>query len=151
MHGPNDFLHHTFSLKMHIAAISISYIAFGVAFVAAVLYLVQDNAIKNKRTGIFFSRLPDLSFLDKLIYRSIGLGFPVLALAILSGVIWTVNIHGVYLWGYNSRQFYSIVLWLFYAVILHVRLSAKMRGRKVALMCIFAFFIIILSLLGTCP
>ncbi|MDP3790921.1 MAG: cytochrome c biogenesis protein CcsA [Candidatus Omnitrophota bacterium] len=138
-------------LNLHIAAAYISYIIFFVASVAAVLYIIQDNAIKNKRTAVIFSRLPSLSFLDKLNYRSISLAFPILTLSIFCGFLWSENIHGICWWGYNSRQFYSLVLWLIYALILHVRLSAKVRGRKVALLSILAFFIIILSLFGTCP
>ncbi len=138
-------------LKIHSITIHLGYIAFFVASAAAVLYLVQDNALKNKSTGVISSRLPDLSFLDKLNYRAIGLGFPMLTVSVISGLIWAKNVYGVYWRGYNSRQFYSLILWLVYAVILHVRLSARLRGRKVALLSIAAFFVIILTLFGTCP
>ncbi len=142
---------HEILLKIHSITIHISYIAFLASSIAAVLYLVQDHALKAKLSGVIFNRLPSLSFLDKLNYRAIGLGFPLLTLSVLSGIIWAKSIHGIYWWGYNSRQFYSMILWLVYAVILHVRLSAKLRGRKVALLSIAAFFIIILTLFGTCP
>lgn len=138
-------------LKLHIAMIHLSYIIFFAASAAAVLYLIQDNAIKNKRTGVIASRLPDLSLLDKINYRSIGLAFPILTLSIFFGLLWSRNVHGIYWWGYDSRQFSSIILWLVYALILHMRLSAKMRGRKVAFLSIAAFFIIVLSVLGSCP
>lgn len=138
-------------LKFHIAAIYLSYIAFLAATAAAVLYLIQNSALKNKQTAVIFSWLPDLSFLDKLNYRSIGLGFPILTFSIFCSFLWSKNVHGIYWWGYNSRQLCSIVLWLVYAVILHMRLSAKVRGRKVAFLSILAFFIVILSLFGTCP
>lgn len=138
-------------LKLHSVTIFLSYVIFFVASAAAALYLIQNRALKNKQAGIIFSRLPGLSFLDKLNYRSIGLGFPVLSVSIISGFIWAKSIYGVYWWGYNSRQFFSLVLWLTYAVVLHVRLSAKLRGRKVALLSLFAFFVIVISLFGTCP
>lgn len=137
-------------LKLHIATIYFSYIIFVVASAAAVLYLIQDHALKHKRAGVIFSRLPDLSFLDKLNYRSIGLGFPVLTLSILSGFVWAESVHGAYGWSAGARQLYSLVLWLVYALILHVRLSSKLRGRKVSILSLLAFFIIILSLYGTC-
>jgi len=136
--------------KLHIISIYLSYIAFFVASAAAVLYLIQNSLLKNKRTGTIFNRLPNLEFLDKLNYRSISVGFPMLTFSILSGFIWSENIHGVYWWSYNSRQAYSLVLWLIYAAILHVRLSARLRGRKVALLTLFAFFVIIISLFGAC-
>ena len=143
--------HQAIFFRLHIAAIYLSYVAFLAASIAAVLYLIQDHALKNKQTGIIFSRLPDLSFLDKLNYRSIGLGFPVLTVSILSGFIWANNAYSLYWPNYHYRQVLSLVLWLTYAVILHVRLSAKLRGRKVAFLSLFAFFIIVLSLFGTCP
>ncbi len=137
-------------LKIHSITIHLSYLAFFAASVVSVLYLIQDNALKNKLTGVIFSRLPNLSFLDKLNYRSIGLGFPLLTVSVISGLIWAKNIHGIYWWGYNLRQLYSLILWLVYALILHVRLSAKLRGRKVAFLSIAAFFVIILTLFGAC-
>ncbi len=138
-------------LGLHIITVWLSYIIFFAASAAAALYLIQNNLLKNKRTGIIFNRLPSLSFLDKLNYRSIGLGFPMLTFSILSGFIWGENIYGAYWQSFNSRQLYSLILWLIYAVTLHVRLSAKLRGKKVALLSLFAFCVIILSLFGACP
>lgn len=141
---------HSLYLTTHIAAICISYIIFSVASAAAVLYLIQNNAIKMKNPGVALSRLPDLSFLDKLIYRSIGLGFPILTFAILSGIIWANDLYGTYWWSYNIRQVSTIVVWLVYAVILHVRLSSRIRGRKIAFLSLAAFFVILFSIFGVC-
>lgn len=135
---------------MHIAAIGVSYAAFTVASVAAMLYLVQNNAIKMKRPGVVLNRLPGLSFLDKLIYRSIGLGFPILTFAILTGIIWANHLYGSYRWNYNVRQISTVVLWLVYALILHVRLSDRMRGRRIAFLSLAAFLVILLSVFGAC-
>lgn len=135
---------------LYIVGIYLSYTVFFVATIAAAVYLIQDSLIKGKHTGMIFNRLPDLSFLDKLNYRSIGLGFPLLSLAIISGFIWTRNIYGTYWVGHNLRQIYSLVLWLIYAVILHMRLSARLRGRKVALLSLFAFGVLVFTLLATC-
>ncbi|MDP2913683.1 MAG: cytochrome c biogenesis protein CcsA [Candidatus Omnitrophota bacterium] len=137
-------------LKIHSITIYVSYCAFFAASLAAALYLIQDKAIKNKLSGAVFGRLPSLSFLDRLNYRSIGLGFPILTISILSGFVWAKTSHGIYWEGYNSRQLYSLVLWLVYALILHVRLTARLRGRKVALLSIAAFFMMALTLFGAC-
>jgi len=150
---PNaNFIPYSYNLysTLHIAGIYLSYFVFFIATVAAAAYLIQDGLIKSKRMGIIFNRLPDLSFLDKLNYRSIGLGFPLLTLSIISGFIWARNINGAYWGAHNLRQIYSLVLWLIYAVILHTRLSAKLRGRKVALLSLFAFCVLVFSLLASC-
>ncbi len=135
---------------VHIVCIFLSYFIFSLASFAAAAYLIQDSLIKSKRMGVIFNRLPDLAFLDKLNYRSISLGFPLLTLAIISGFIWTRNINGAYWAVHNLRQIYSLVLWLIYAVILHMRIAEKLRGRKVALLSLFAFCLLLFSLLATC-
>lgn len=139
-----------FYFIFHVVSIYLSYTIFFAASLAALTYLIEDNLLKNKQIGPILNRLPDLSFLDKLNYRSIGLGFPMLTLSIVSGFTWAKNIYGAYWQNDSSRQVYSLALWLIYAVILHVRLSAKLRGRKVALLSLFAFGVIILSLFGAC-
>lgn len=135
---------------LHLVSICLCYPVFLVATVAAIAYLIQDSLIKGKRRWSIFNRLPDLEFLDKLNYRSIGLGFPLLTLALISGFIWARNIHGAYWPLHNLRQIYSLALWLIYAAILHIRLSAKLRGRKVAMLSLFAFGVLLLSLLASC-
>ena len=130
---------------VHVAAIYLSYIMFLVAAIAAVLYLIQDSNIKHKHLGLVFNGLPDLSLLDQLTYKSISLGFPMLTLGIVSGLLWAKTVEGTY-WDLNIKQVSALVIWLLYAVILHVRLSAKIRGRKVAVLTILVFFVIIFAI-----
>ena len=137
-------------LFFHVAAINISYVIFLFATLAAFLYLIQDYRIKHKKSSVFVSRLPDLSFLDKMNYHAIGLGFPILTLSIVSGAFWARDVGGAY-WGWNPREVYSLALWLIYALILHVRLWEKLRGRKIAFLSLSAFFVIVLSLFSSCP
>ena len=132
---------------LHILSIYFSYSTFFVASVAALLYLAQDYFLKNKQTGIVFEQLPNLFFLDQLNYKAIGLGFPIFTISIITGFIWAKHTRG-FTWSPGHREIYSIALWLIYALILHVRLSAKMRGRKVAQLSLVAFCVILLTLFG---
>ncbi len=134
---------------LHITAISLSYAVFFVASLAALLYLIQDNNLKRKQWGSITSRLPDLSSLDRINYRFIGLGFPVLTLAIIIGYLWAKEARGVY-WNWNPREVSALVLWFLYAIILHVRLSSRLRGRKVALLSMLAFLVIVFTLFSNC-
>lgn len=127
--------------NLHRASICLSYLSFFFALVAALLYLIQDYLLKNKRTETIFNKLPNLSFLDKLNYRSISFGFPLLTFSLVIGFVSGDS--------RNIAQIYSFIIWLIYAVILHVRLSEKMRGRKVAWLSLLAFGVIIISLFGS--
>ncbi|PIQ89506.1 MAG: hypothetical protein COV72_02455 [Candidatus Omnitrophica bacterium CG11_big_fil_rev_8_21_14_0_20_42_13] len=138
-----------FYLSLHLLSIHLSYFAFFSAFIAAIAYLIQDASLKSRKLHPLLMRMPDLSFLDKWNYSSIGLGFPVLTMAIISGSLWLNDTTGSF-WQWNPRALYSLVLWLTYAVILHVRLSSKIRGRKVAFLSIVAFLIIIFTFFSNC-
>jgi len=117
--------------------------------ISGLLYLIQDNNLKRKHWGSVSSRLPDLSILDRINYKSIGLGFPMLTLAIIIGYLWAKEARGFYL-EWNPREISALVLWLLYAIILHVRLSSRLRGRKVALLSMLAFFLIVFTLFSNC-
>ena len=61
---------------------------FVIAFAGGVLYLVQERQLKSRHTGAFFHRLPSLDLLDRINYRSLTFGFPLLTLGIITGAIW---------------------------------------------------------------
>jgi len=145
-----DFLKNIGSLYpiFHIASIYLSYSAFFVATAAAILYLAQDSLLKSRQAAELIDRLPNLFLLDRLNYTAIGYGFPMLTVAIISGFIWSADMQGLH--SYNLREIYAIALWLIYALILHVRLSYRLRGRRVAQLSLVAFCIIILTFFSQC-
>ncbi len=137
-------------LTLHIVTIFVSFAAFFAATVSAMLYLAQDRNLKRKEAVVLSSRLPDLDFLDKFNYRAIGFGFPLLTLGIISASFLAKQIWGVY-WVWNFRDSYSLILWLIYAVTLHVRLTSKLRGKKIAWLSIVAFVVIVIIIFaGVC-
>ncbi len=144
---PGEYKNLFFTL--HIITIHLSYIAFFVASFSAGLYLLVNKLLKNKQIGIIFNRLPDLFFLDKLNYQAISFGFPILTLSIVAGFLWVRHTRGTY-FNFNPREVYTIILWMIYALILHVRLAAKLRGMMVARLSLLAFGVIIFTLFGNC-
>ena len=60
----------------------LSYGAFLVAFVAGLLFLIQDEQLKRKRMGLLFQRLPALGTLDHVNLVALGIGFALLTLAL---------------------------------------------------------------------
>ncbi len=146
-----DFIFHLGDLYplLHIISIYLSYAAFLVASAAAILYLAQDYLLKNKQTGIIFNQFPSLSFLDQLNYKTIGLGFPIFTISVITGFIWAQHSRGASL-SFNHREIYSVALWLIYALVLHVRLASKVHGRRVAQLSLVALCLIILTLFENC-
>jgi len=119
---------------------------FALAFVFALMYLIQEKYLKSRKPGGMYFLLPPLDVLDELNYRCLTYGFPMLTFAIMSGAIWSHETFGEY-WMWKHRQIFSLVIWLLYAVLLHGRLTAGWRGRRAAKLSLIAFVILIVSYL----
>ena len=95
---------------------------FVIAFAGGVLYLVQERQLKSRHTGAFFRRLPSLDLLDRVNYRSLTFGFPLLTLGIITGAIWAELAWGSY-WQWDPKETWSLITWFIYAALVHARLT----------------------------
>jgi cytochrome c-type biogenesis protein CcsB len=121
--------------------------AFALACGTGVMYLVQEHYLKSKRLGDLFGRLPSVQTLDYIGYRLITIGFPLLTLAIITGVIWAEQAWGR-LWRWDPREVWSMTTWLIYATILHMRLLAGWRGRRAAVLSVVGFVTVLIAFFG---
>jgi cytochrome c-type biogenesis protein CcsB len=134
-------------LGIHTVLAFLGNAAFALAFGIGFMYLVQEHYVKSKRLGGLFERLPSLQTLDEINYRLITLGFPLLTLAIITGVLWAQSAWGSY-WSWDPREVWSLITWFIYAIILHARLIAGWRGKKASLLSIIGFLTILVAFFG---
>ncbi|MBI4653535.1 MAG: c-type cytochrome biogenesis protein CcsB [Nitrospirae bacterium] len=121
--------------------------SFAMAFGIGIMYLLQEWYLKSKQLKGLFKRLPNLEILDEVNYRLITLGFPLLTLAIITGVIWANTVFGKY-WRWEPKEVWSLITWLIYALVLHLRLTIGWRGRKAAILSIVGFILVIFTFFG---
>ncbi|OQX61160.1 MAG: c-type cytochrome biogenesis protein CcsB [Desulfococcus sp. 4484_241] len=121
--------------------------AFALACGAGIFYLVQEHAIKNKKRGFFYKRLPPLELLDSAGYSCIVAGFAMLTLGLVTGAVYAELVWGAF-WRWDPKEVWSGITWLVYAALLHERLVAGWRGRRAAIMSIAGFFIVVFTFLG---
>ncbi|MBW2610356.1 MAG: cytochrome c biogenesis protein CcsA [Deltaproteobacteria bacterium] len=131
-------------LPIHVCALFIGDGMFAVTFIAAIMYLIQERQIKRKTHGSFYSRLPSLETLDSINHFSLKCGFPLLTLGLITGVIYAHYALGSY-WQWDQKEVWSLITWLFYAVLLHERLVLGWRGRRAALMSIACFLVLLFT------
>ena len=113
--------------------------AFTIAFIAGIIYLIQERFLKSKRLNTLYDKLPSLDLLDQWNRRAIFFGFPLLTLGIISGALWSQYAFGT-LWGKNnSKQVLSLGIWFFYLLVLHGRLNIGWRAKKAAHLAIIGF------------
>ena len=98
-----------------------------------------------------FSGAEDLSpfaqALDNLSYRTLGLGFPLLTIGILSGAVWANEAWGSY-WSWDPKETWAFITWLVFAIYLHTRLGKGWKGTKPATIAAAGFFVVWICYLG---
>jgi cytochrome c-type biogenesis protein CcsB len=134
-------------LAAHIITIFIGNAAFALACGLGLLYLLQENAIKQNNRGFFFSRLPSLDLLDTSGYACIVVGFSMITIGLITGVVYAKAIWGRF-WSWDPKEVWSAITWLFYAAMLHERLTVGWRGRRAAVMAIIGFGVLLFTFLG---
>ncbi|MBN2653598.1 MAG: c-type cytochrome biogenesis protein CcsB [Nitrospirae bacterium] len=134
-------------LAIHTLLAFLGNAAFAVAFGAGIMYLIQDANLKSKRLNGIFQRLPSVQTLDDMNYRLISAGFPLLTLAIITGALWAESAWGSY-WRWDPKEVWSLIAWLIYAIVIHVRLVAGWRGKKAAMLSILGFLVLLFTFFG---
>jgi cytochrome c-type biogenesis protein CcsB len=134
-------------LVTHVTMIFIGEAAFALACGVGILYLIQENTIKTKRRRFFLKRLPSLDLLDSTGYACIVVGFTLLTVGLITGLIYAKSVWGRF-WSWDPKEVWSTITWLFYAVLLHERLTVGWRGRRSAIMAIIGFAVLLFTFLG---
>ena len=93
------------------------------------------------------SAIPSLQSLDGLLYRTVGVAFPLLSLLLITGAVWANESWGRY-WGWDSKEVGALVAWMAYAGFLHTRISHGWRGRRSAYFALLGFALVIFTWLG---
>ncbi|MBI4480682.1 MAG: cytochrome c biogenesis protein CcsA [Acidobacteria bacterium] len=131
-------------LYLHVSLIVLGNTAFFLTFIAGVMYLIQERALKSKKPWAFYYRLPPLETIDDLAYKSLAIGFPFITLGIVSGAVWASAVWGPE-WPLDPKIALSFVTWLIYLSLLFARWSAGWRGRKAAYFAILGFIAIVVT------
>ncbi len=93
-------------------------------------------------------RKADLSMLDEMNYRAVLIGFPVFTLgALIFAMIWAQEAWSR-MWGWDPKEVWALITWLYYAAFLHLRLSKGWEGKKSAWLAVIGFAIIMFNLIA---
>jgi ABC-type transport system involved in cytochrome c biogenesis permease subunit len=124
-------------LLVHVLLILIGYASLLLTAVASVFYLVQERHLKRKQPRAFFDRLPPLGTLDNLITRSMGMAFAFITLGVIAASTWAFIESGTR-WIGEAKIAIAFLTWGVCLVMVFLRTTAGWRGRKAALLSVFA-------------
>ncbi|XID96052.1 cytochrome c biogenesis protein CcsA [Paenibacillaceae bacterium WGS1546] len=86
--------------------------------------------------------------LEEISYRAIAIGFPIFTLgALIFAMIWA-EIAWSRFWGWDPKEVWALITWLFYSAYLHLRLSRGWQGTKSAWLAVIGFLIVMFTLVG---
>jgi cytochrome c-type biogenesis protein CcsB len=133
-------------IYIHTPFVFLGYAALFIAFAAAIMYLIQEHALKSKHPVRLYNWLPSLEICDDLAYRALAIGFPLITLGIITGALWAqVAVRGF--WATDATVLFSFLTWLVYLLLIFYRLTGW-RGRKAAYLSIVGFIGILATFLG---
>ncbi|REJ30595.1 c-type cytochrome biogenesis protein CcsB [Caldibacillus debilis] len=119
------------------------------SFIAGTVLYLLIRLIARKRIGEILHPLTKKmngDLLDEISYRSVLIGFPVFSLgALVFAMIWA-QIAWSRFWGWDPKEVWALITWLFYAAFLHLRISRGWHGEKSAWLAVIGFAIIMFNL-----
>jgi ABC-type uncharacterized transport system permease subunit len=122
---------------VHIVLVLLGYAALLVTAFAALLYLLQERQLKRKKSVRLLERLPPLGTLDALISGSLGVGFLLITLGVVTGGTWAYIESGGTAAGLGDpRMSTALLTWAACFLMVALRITAGWRGRKAALMAV---------------
>lgn len=121
------------------------YGAFGLAFIASLMYLLQEQQLRLKIFSLVYHRLPSLDALDGLSYRFVGLGFALMVLGIVLGSLWARLTWGIP-WFLDPKGIWSLLILVIYGIFIIMRLRFGWRGRKAAYLVLAGFAAVLFNL-----
>jgi cytochrome c-type biogenesis protein CcsB len=135
-------------LQVHVLTTLVGYGAFGVAAGLGLMRLAArpGSADEGESDGEG-KDLPPAEAVESTMERGVALGFPWLTLGILTGAIWAQIAWGRY-WGWDPKETWALVTWLWYLLILHLSPLPRWRGRRLAILVLVGFGVVLFTFVG---
>ena len=135
--------------SVHAALMSLSYGAFGLSAVAALMYLTQERNLKFHKLKAVFSLMPPIQRLETAAGRLLVAGFVLLTLGLLSGVVDLTHINNPHSYRGDPKIVWSVAVWLLYLGLVIMRWRYAQSGRRFALSAVGSFVFVLLTFWGT--
>jgi ABC-type transport system involved in cytochrome c biogenesis permease subunit len=135
--------------SIHAALMALSYGAFGLSSIAALMYLTQEHNLKLHKLQAIFSLLPPIQRLESVVGRLLVAGFILLTAGLAFGGYEMTHLKDPELYRGDPKIVWSAVVWLIYLGLIVMRWRFAQGGRRFALGAIGSFAFVLLTFWGT--
>ncbi|MFP5390993.1 MAG: inner membrane protein YpjD [Gammaproteobacteria bacterium] len=137
----------------HIVVAILSYSTLTIAAFHAVLMALQESALHTRtpqRGWIAgaLDQLPALLTMEKLLFRLIAIGFVLLTLTVLSGVVFSEQLFGIAL-RWDHKTIFAMLSWLLFGALLAGRQWRGWRGKTALRFTLAGFATLVLAYVGS--
>ena len=136
------------AFKAHISIAMLAYSLFTIAALHALLMAVVERRLHHPAMPSVLTNLPPLLAMEKLLFRVIWVGFILLTLTLISGIVFSEEVFGQPL-KFTHKTLFGIVSWCVFAGLLVGRQFYGWRGRIAIRWTLAGFFILLLAYLGS--
>ena len=132
----------------HIAIALTAYSLFTFGTLHALLMTIAERSLHNKPTLIQLPSFPPLMVMEKLLFRIISLGFILLTITLISGMLFSEEIFGKPM-QLNHKSIFSFASWFIYGGLLFGRYQYGWRGIKAIRWTLAGFVLLMLAYVGS--
>lgn len=129
----------------HVLLASAGLALLGVAGVAGLAFLREASRLKHKRRA--GGGLPSLETLDRVNLVALSVGFPLLTLGVLTGMLWLEGSRGIP-WSGSAHEIWTTFAWAIYGVLVLARFAAHQSARSAALSAVGGFAFLLFAVIG---
>lgn len=132
---------------LHVILASAGLSLLGVAGVAGLLFLAEVRQLKAKRPLAPRRPLPSLEALDRVNVIALALGFPLLTLGVVAGMLWSHGLSGR-VWDGSTHTTWTGIAWAIYLALVVARFGLGWRGREAAACAAAGFAFLFFAVIG---
>jgi ABC-type uncharacterized transport system permease subunit len=133
-------------LQLHAWLALLAYAALAIAAMLALMLWVQDRALRQRSFPRWLRALPPLTELEHLLFRTIAVGFALLTVTLLSGVLFVQDLFAQHL---VHKTVLSVLSWLAFGALLVGRWRYGWRGRRAVSWTLAAMLLLVLAFFGS--
>jgi ABC-type uncharacterized transport system permease subunit len=137
----------------HIAVAVLAYSTLTIAAFHAVLMALQESRLHTRNAsggwlGGALDQLPALLTMEKLLFRLIWIGFVLLSLTVLSGIVFSEQLFGRAL-RWDHKSVFALLSWMLFAALLAGRRWRGWRGKTALRFTLAGFATLALAYVGS--
>ena len=134
--------------KAHIIIAMLAYSLFTFAALHALLMSLAERKLHNQTSWVTLPSFPPLLPMEKLLFRVISVGFVLLSLTLISGVLFSEALFHQAM-KFNHKNIFAMLSWLIYGGLLLGHFQFGWRGRKAIRWTLTGFALLLLAYAGS--